>query len=115
MKETASELGETRAWDMRWNRSMAFSALVHLLHSAAIFVLTWFVSAPAGPVMRYLWCIGAFFSVTILLLLLRIGSYEGTTEEEVGRLIRQGYWVATTIYLSLLAASLYFIFIRHHG
>lgn len=112
--ETAKELAD-KSWDMRWNRSMAFSAFVHLLHSGAIFLLTWFVSAPAGPVLRYLWGVGAFFSVMILLLLLRVGSYEGTTEQEVGRLIRHGYWVATTTYLLLLATSLYFIFIRRHG
>ena len=95
---------------MRWNRRIAVSAGVHLLHSAAILVLTLFVPGKSGPWLRYSWAIGAFFSVMALLLVLRVGSYRGTTDEEIGQLIRRSYWVATTIYLGLLAASLYFIF-----
>jgi hypothetical protein len=94
---------------MRWNARTAFSATVHVVHSAAIFTLTLFVPGAAGPVLRYIWSVGAMFSGIGLLLLLRVGSYEGTTEEEVGDLIRRGYWVATGLYLCLLAASLYFI------
>lgn len=66
--------------------------------------------APAGPYLRYVWAVAAFFSGMALLQLLRVGSYEGTTDEEVDGLIRQGYWVATGLYLCLLAASLLFIF-----
>jgi hypothetical protein len=104
----AQELGGGEG-PMRWTRSTAFSAFVHLAHSAAIFTLTLFVRAPAGRWLQYAWCVGAFFSLMALLLLLRVGSYEGTTDEEVGRLIRQGYWVATVLYLCLLAASLFFL------
>lgn len=101
---------EPTDWERpRWNKRTAFSAFVHLMHSAAILVLTLFVRAPAGPVLRYAWGVGAFFSVITLLVLLRVGSYAGTTEEEVGKLIRQGYWAATGIYLCLLAASLVLI------
>ena len=89
---------------------MAFSAFVHLSHAAAIFVLTLFVRDPHGTVLRTIWAVAALFSVLTLLVLLRLGSYEGTTEEEVGKLIRQGYWVATGVYLCLLAASLFLIF-----
>ena len=106
----AEELGGGDAGPMRWNRGLAFSAFVHLMHSAAIFLLILFVPAHARPYLQYLWCVGAFFSVMTLLVLLRVGSYEGTNDAEVGRLIRQGYWVATGLYLSLLAASLYLIF-----
>lgn len=95
---------------MRWNTRMAVSAVVHLLHSAAVFLPTLFVPAPAGPYLRYVWAVAAFFSGMALLQLLRVGSYEGTTDEEVDGLIRQGYWVATGLYLCLLAASLLFIF-----
>ena len=108
----AKEIGTGDEWPARWNRGLAFSAFVHLMHSAAIFLLTLFVPAPAGPYLRYIWGVGAFFSVMTLLLLLRVGSYEGTNDKEVARLIRQGYWVATGIYLCLLAASLVFIFLR---
>ncbi len=94
---------------MRWNRRTAFSAIVHLTHSATILILTFFVPGGVGPYLRYVWGVAAFFSGIGLLLLLRVGSYEGTTEEEVGRLIRQGYWVATGLYLCLLAISLYLI------
>jgi len=94
---------------MRWNVRTAFSAIVHLLHCAAIFVLTLFVPGAAGPYLRGVWGVGAFFSGMGLLLLLRVGSYEGTTEEEVAQLIRRGYWVATALYLSLLVVSLYLI------
>ena len=89
---------------------MALSAGVHLLHSAAIFVLTLFVPGTAGPYLRYVWAVAAFFSVMALLVLLRVGNYQGTTDDEVGGLIRRAYWVATGLYLSLLAASLFFIF-----
>lgn len=88
---------------------MAFSATVHLMHSAAILVLTLFVPGSAGTYLRYVWGVAAFFSGMALLLVLRVGSYEGTTDKEVGELIRRGYWVATGLYLSLLAASLFFI------
>lgn len=102
---------EPTDWERpRWNRRTAFSAFVHLTHSAAIFVLTLFVPAPAGPVLRYVWGVAAFFSAVTLLVLLRVGSYAGTTEEEVGQLIRRGYWVATVTYLGLLAVSLVLIF-----
>src|SRR5689334_1256448 len=101
---------EPTDWERpRWNRRTAFSAFVHLMHSAAILVLTLLVPAPAGPVLRYAWGVGALFSAITLLVLLRVGSYAGTTEEEVGKLIRRGYWVATGIYLCLLAVSLMFI------
>ena len=72
-------------------------------------MLTLLVTAPVGPYLRCVWAVAAFFSVMGLLLLLRVGSYEGTTDDEVGDLIRQGYWVATGLYLCLLAASLFFI------
>ncbi|AXQ28548.1 hypothetical protein D0B54_07560 [Solimonas sp. K1W22B-7] len=88
---------------------MAVSATVHLLHSAAVLALTLFVPDPAGPYLRYVWGLAVFFSGMALLLLLRVGSYEGTTDEEVGDLIRRSYWVATLLYLCLLAASLYFL------
>lgn len=94
---------------MRWNARSARSAAVHLAHSAAVLVLTLLVPPPAGPWLRYVWMAAAFFSVMALILLLRLGDYEGTTDEEVGSLIRQSYWVATGTYLSLLAISLYFI------
>lgn len=94
---------------MRWNGRIAVSAGVHLLHSAAILVLTLFVPGKSGPWLRYAWGIGVFFSVMALLLVLRVGSYQGTTDAEVGQLVRRSYWVATTIYLGLLAASLWFI------
>ena len=100
---------DSSPWSMRWSAQMAVSATVHLLHCAAIFVLTLFVPAPAGPYLRLAWAIGAFFSVMALLLVLRVGSYEGTTDDEVGGLIRQSYWIATGLYLCLLAVSLYFI------
>lgn len=96
-------------WSARWNARMAVSATVHLLHSLAILVLTLFVPGSPGSYLTSIWGVAAFFSVMCLLLLLRVGSYEGTTDEEVGSLIRRGYWVATGIYLSLLAASLFFI------
>lgn len=99
----------TQSWEMRWNGRMAVSAAVHLLHSTAILVLTLFVPGSAGSYLRYVWCVAAFFSGMALLLLLRVGSYQGTTEEEVGRLIRESYWVATGLYLCLLAVSLFFI------
>ena len=94
---------------MRWSGRTAFSATVHLAHSALILVLTLFVPGAAGLYLRCVWGVGAMFSGLALLLLLRVGSYEGTTEEEVGQLIRRGYWVATSLYLCLLAISLYFI------
>ena len=94
---------------MRWNARSAVSTTVHLMHSAAVLVLTLFVPPPAGPWLRYVWVAAAFFSVMALILLLRLGDYEGTTDEEVGSLIRQSYWVATGLYLCLLAASLFFI------
>jgi hypothetical protein len=53
------------------------------MHAAAIFVLTLFVPGAAGPWLRYAWGVGAFFSLMALLLLLRVGSYEGTTDEEI--------------------------------
>ena len=106
----AKELGTGDAWPTRWERGLAFSAFVHLLHSAVIFLLTLFVPPPAGLYLRYAWGVGAFFSVMTLLLLLRVGSYEGTNDAEVGRLIRQGYWVATGIYLLMLAVSLFLLF-----
>ena len=99
---------------MRWNRNTAFSAIVHLMHSAAILALTLFVPGGAGSYLRYVWSVAVVFSGLSLLLLLRVGSYEGTTEEEVGQLIRRGYWVATSLYLCLLAASLYFIVQARH-
>src|SRR5690242_4884918 len=65
---------EPTDWERpRWNKRTAFSAFVHLMHSAAILVLTLFVRAPAGPVLRYAWGVGAFFSVITLLVLLRVG------------------------------------------
>lgn len=101
---------EATDWERpRWNRRTAFSAFVHLMHSAVILLLTLFVHGAAGRMLRYAWGVGAFFSVVTLLVLLRVGSYAGTTEEEVGQLIRRGYWTATGIYLCLLAVSLIFI------
>ena len=94
---------------MRWNRQMAVSATVHLLHSAAVLVLTLFVPNPAGSYLRIIWAAAAFFSVMGLLLVLRVGSYEGTTDQEVGGLIRRAYWLATGTYLCLLVASVYFL------
>jgi hypothetical protein len=94
---------------MRWTQRTAVSATVHLLHSAAILVLIQFVPGRTGAFLPYVWSVAAFFSVMALLLLLRVGSYQGTTDEEVGQLIRRGYWVATGIYLGLLAVSLFFI------
>lgn len=108
----AEELGSTEVWPTRFSRGIAFSAFVHFLHSAAILALVLFVPAPAGAWLRGAWAIGAFFSATTLLVLLRVGSYEGTNDAEVARLIRQGYWVATSIYLGLLAASLFFLLAR---
>lgn len=103
----AQASGSTEAWPTRWNARTGVSAVVHLLHSTAILVLTLFVPGSAGPHLRYVWCVAAFFSVMALLLLLRVGSYEGTTDAEVAGLIRQSYWVATGLYLCLLAASLF--------
>ena len=41
---------EPTDWERpRWNRRTAFSALVHLMHSALIFVLTLLVPAPGRP------------------------------------------------------------------
>jgi hypothetical protein len=95
---------------MRFNARMAFSAFVHLLHCAAIFVLLLLVPGTAGTVLRSVWAVALFFSALTFLVLLRVGSYQGTTEEEVGQLIRRGYWTATGLYLGLLAAALYFLF-----
>lgn len=106
----ADELG-SNSGSMRWNKRMAASATVHLLHSAAIFALILFVPRPLGPYLPYVWAVAAFFSVMALLVLLRVGSYRGTTEEEVGALIRRAYWVATLTYLCLLAVSLFCIFL----
>jgi len=105
----ANELGSDSG-PMRWNARMAVSAAVHLMHAAAILVLIQFVPGPVGEYLQYVWAVAAFFSVMALLVLLRVGSYRGTTEEEVGALIRRAYWVATGTYLCLLAASLLFIF-----
>lgn len=105
----ATKPGADSSSSMRWNARTGFSATVHLMHSALILVLTLFVPGAAGQYLRYVWGVAALFSGMGLILLLRIGSYEGTTEEEVGELIRRGYWVATGLYLCLLAISLYFI------
>ncbi|HUR41000.1 MAG TPA: hypothetical protein VM240_07485 [Verrucomicrobiae bacterium] len=105
-------LDATARSPLRWTARTGFSAFVHLAHSAANLVLTLFVPGTAGSALRYAWGVGAFFSFMTLLLLLRLGNYEGTTEAEVGKLIRQGYWVATSIYLCLLAASLYLLLAR---
>ncbi|MBV9890255.1 MAG: hypothetical protein JO090_05135 [Rhizobacter sp.] len=104
-----SKAGTDPSWSTRWNPRMAFSAIVHLMHSAAILLLTLFVPGDAGFYLRCVWAVAATYSVMGLLMLLRVGSYEGTTDEEVGGLIRKGYWVATGLYLCLLAVSLYFI------
>lgn len=88
---------------------MAGSAIVHLLHSVAILALTQFVPGRTGPWLKYAWGIGALFSVLGLLLLLRVGNYDGITDEEVGQLVRSCYWIATGIYLSLLVISLFVI------
>lgn len=105
----AKQTSSAQFWSMRWNARMAVSATIHLLHSLAILVLTLFVPGRPGTWLTSIWGVGAFFSAMGLLLVLRVGSYEGTTDEEVGELVRRGYWVATSIYLSLLAASLFFI------
>lgn len=97
------------SWSMRWNARMARSAIVHFVHSALILLLTRLAPDPESAWLTGAWCVGVFFSGLALLLLLRVGSYVGTTEEEIGRLIRGCYWVATTLYLSLLVISLYFI------
>src|SRR5262245_19521199 len=111
----AQELGSADWTAMRWNRGMAVSAGVHLLHSAAIFLLILFVPAPADTWLRSIWLVAAFFTGMGLLVLLRVGSYAGTTDEEIGGLIRRAYWTATGLYLSLLAASLFFIFFTKAG
>lgn len=101
--------GDNEDWPNRWNARVAWSATVHLAHSAAILALTLFVPDRAGFWLRCVWGVGAFFSASALLLLLRVGSYQGTTDEEIGSLIRRSYWTATALYLGLLAVSLFFI------
>ena len=103
---------QTTTWGTHWNARMAWSAFVHLLHSAAILVLTLFVPGDAGAWLKYVWVVGALFSALALMLLVRVGNYEGITDEEVGQLVRRSYWVATAVYLSLLGTSLYLILRR---
>lgn len=92
-------------WPDRWNARVAWSATVHLAHSAAIFLLLLFTPASLRPWLQAAWALGAFFSGSALALLLRIGDYEGISDEEVGSLIRRSYWVATGLYLGLLLIS----------
>jgi hypothetical protein len=94
---------------MRWNARMAWSAAVHITHALAVLALIFFVPGRASHYLTWAWGAAATFSTLGVLMLLRVGSYAGTTEQEVGQLIRRCYWSATVTYLGLLATSLVLI------
>lgn len=94
---------------LRWSAQAAFTVFVHLLHSAVILGLTFLVHPSAGTVLRWGWALAACFSLLTLLVFLRVGSFRGTTEEEIGTLVRRGYWTATITYLCLAVVCLFLI------